>query len=231
MLVGQDRINYLELESPFDVNNLGLYISPVSTRYQDRKYTISYIRELVNTTINNRYGKYIVFFPSYVYLNMFLEDFSNDNYKIIVQKEGLNEQNQIEILEEFNKEQNVLGLFVLGGVFAEGIDFIGDKLHGVIVVGVGFPQINLENEILKDYFTSIELAGFDYAYTYPGFNKVIQAAGRVIRTEKDKGIVLLLDDRYLSKKYLNLFPKHWNQYKVVRDIYELDTNLTSFWNK
>ena len=231
MLVGQDRINYLELESPFDVNNLGLYISPVSTRYQDRKYTISYIRELVNTTINNRYGKYIVFFPSYVYLNMFLEDFSNDNYKIIVQKEGLNEQNQIEILEEFNKEQNVLGLFVLGGVFAEGIDFIGDKLHGVIVVGVGFPQINLENEILKVYFTSIELAGFDYAYTYPGFNKVIQAAGRVIRTEQDKGIVLLLDDRYLSKKYLNLYPKHWNKYKVVRDIYELDTNLTSFWNK
>ena len=231
MLVGQDRINYLELESPFDVNNLGLYISPVSTRYQDRKYTISYIRELVNTTINNRYGKYIVFFPSYVYLNMFLEDFSNDNYKIIVQKEGLNEQNQIEILEEFNKEQNVLGLFVLGGVFAEGIDFIGDKLHGVIVVGVGFPQINLENEILKDYFTSIELAGFDYAYTYPGFNKVIQAAGRVIRTEQDKGIVLLLDDRYLSKKYLNLYPKHWNKYKVVRDIYELDSNLTSFWNK
>lgn len=231
MLVGKEEIKYLELESPFDKNNLGLYISPISTRYQDRSITIPYIRELVNITINNRFGKYIIFFPSYIYLKMFLENFNNDNYNIIIQKEGLTEREQYIILDEFNKEQNVLGLFVLGGVFSEGIDFIGDKLHGVIIVGVGFPQINLENEILKDYFNKLELSGFDYAYTYLGFNKVIQAAGRVIRTEKDKGIVLLIDDRYLYKKYIALFPKHWDKVKLVRSPYELDENLTEFWSK
>lgn len=231
MLVGKEEIKYLELESPFDKNNLGLYISPISTRYQDRFITIPYIRELVNITINNRFGKYIIFFPSYIYLKMFLENFNNDNYNIIIQKEGLTEREQYIILDEFNKEQNVLGLFVLGGVFSEGIDFIGDKLHGVIIVGVGFPQINLENEILKDYFNKLELSGFDYAYTYLGFNKVIQAAGRVIRTEKDKGIVLLIDDRYLYKKYIALFPKHWDKVKLVRSPYELDENLTEFWSK
>lgn len=230
MLVGKNEdINYLELESPFDKKNLGLFISRVSTRYKDRNHTLDMIISLVNTTIKARYGKYIVFFPSYVYLNNFLANVSYDDYKIVVQKEGLNEYSQKEILKEFNSDNNVLGLFVLGGVFSEGVDFIGDKLHGVIVVGVGFPQVNLENEIVRQHFDENDKPGFDFAYTYPGFNKVIQAAGRVIRTETDKGIVLLIDDRYLTRKYLNIFPKHWDHYQVVNDNASLEDKLNIFW--
>ena len=153
------------------------------------------------------------------------------DYKIVIQTEGMTENNQREILEKFNSEDNLLGLFVLGGVFSEGIDFIGDKLHGVIVVGVGFPQVNLENEILKDYFNNNQMNGFDYAYTYPGFNKVVQAAGRVIRTDTDKGIVLLIDDRYLTQRYLSIFPKHWSHYEVIRSSKYLEDKLDRFWFK
>ena len=184
---------------------------------------------IIKKTINARPGKYIVFFPSYEYLKLCLEYLDVSNYDLIIQKEGLNEIEQKNILEKFNEDNNILGLFVLGGIFSEGVDFIGDKLHGVIVVGVGFPQINLENEILRNYFNNLSLNGFDYAYTYPGFNKVIQAVGRVIRTENDKGIMILIDDRYLSFKYLNIFPKHWSNYLIIKNESDLEDKLNDFW--
>lgn len=231
MLVNDNEIKYIELDSPFDnVNNLGLYIAKISTRYKDRNYTLLAIDELIKTTILAKEGKYIIFFPSYQYLKMYLEILNIDNYKIIVQEEGLTEQRQAEILNEFNQEENILGLFVIGGVFSEGIDFIGDKLHGVIIIGVGFPQVNLENEITKEYFNNNNLVGFDFAYTYPGFNKVIQAAGRVIRTETDKGIVLLIDDRYLTNRYLNIFPRHWKHFKIIKNLEDLNAKIINFWD-
>lgn len=229
LLIGTKDFKYLCLPSPFASKNLGLYIARVSTRYKDREYTINYVDDLIKKTILAKPGKYIVFFPSYQYLNQYLAKLSVSDYEVIVQHEGLNELEQEKILEKFNGNQNILGLFVLGGLFAEGIDFIGDKLHGVIIVGVGFPQINLENNILKEYFQSLELNGFDYAYTYPGFNKVIQAAGRVIRTENDKGVVVLIDDRYLTSRYLNIFPEHWQHYQVVKDTFDLEDKLNNFW--
>ncbi len=231
LLIGENKSNYLELASPFDINNLSLNIIPISTKYKDREETIYDVVKVVKKTINIRKGKYIVFFPSYQYLKMFKEDLYFEGYKIIEQTEGLNEREQKKILEEFNSDENILGLFVLGGVFSEGVDFIGNKLHGVIVVGVGYPQINLENEIIKDYFITEGENGLDFAYTYPGFNKVIQAVGRVIRTENDKGIALLIDDRYLYRKYLDIFPKHWSNYNVIRSIDDLDDKLSKFWNK
>lgn len=231
LLINNNEYEYLALESPFKQDNLGLFISPVSTRYKDREMTINYIYDLVNKVIYTKPGKYIIFFPSYQYLNLFLTNLDLKDYKIVIQTEGMTENNQREILEKFNSEDNLLGLFVLGGVFSEGIDFIGDKLHGVIVVGVGFPQVNLENEILKDYFNNNQMNGFDYAYTYPGFNKVVQAAGRVIRTDTDKGIVLLIDDRYLTQRYLSIFPKHWSHYEVIRSSKYLEDKLDRFWFK
>ena len=229
LLVCDAGIKYLCLNSPFPKENLAKFIAKVSTRYKDRIYTISYLINIIKKTINARPGKYIVFFPSYEYLKLCLEYLDVSNYDLIIQKEGLNEIEQKNILEKFNEDNNILGLFVLGGIFSEGVDFIGDKLHGVIVVGVGFPQINLENEILRNYFNNLSLNGFDYAYTYPGFNKVIQAVGRVIRTENDKGIMILIDDRYLSFKYLNIFPKHWSNYLIIKNESDLEDKLNDFW--
>ncbi|UKI50810.1 MAG: hypothetical protein L6U99_05555 [Clostridium sp.] len=112
------------------------------------------------------------------------------------------------------QKQTKVGFFVMGGVFSEGLDYIGDLLKGVIIVGVGLPLICLENDLSKEYFDNLYNDGFDYAYTYPGFNKVVQAAGRVIRSENDYGVVLLLDYRYRYKIYQSLMPTSWNNKKI-----------------
>ena len=112
-------------------------------------------------------------------------------------------------------EQTLVGFCVLGGIFSEGIDLKNDSLIGAIVVGTGIPQVCEEREILKEYFDANGGNGFDYAYRYPGMNKVLQAAGRVIRTAEDVGIIALLDDRFLQRSYQQLFPREWEQYEVV----------------
>lgn len=223
--------NYLELESPFNPDNFKIIVSPISTRYKDRMYSLSYLVNTIKATISAKKGRYIVFFPSYEYLNLCSSYLEVDDYEIIKQEPGLSEYEQRELLDKFKSDDNILGMFVLGGIFAEGIDFIGDLLHGVLIVGVGFPQINLENELLKDFFDTKYNLGMLYAYTYPGFNKVIQAAGRVIRTETDRGILVLLDDRYLSKTYKNLFPSHWKNIKTITNIENLEIELKNFWKE
>ena len=117
----------------------------------------------------------------------------------------------------------------MGGIFSEGIDLIGDRLIGTAVVGTGLPQVSCEREILKDYYDEKGEQGFDYAYRYPGMNKVLQAAGRVIRTQEDKGVVLLLDDRFAQSEYSRLFPKHWRHLEYLRDTEELKKKLEDFW--
>ncbi len=129
-----------------------------------------------------------------------------------------------------NSENSRLGLFVMGGMFSEGIDYIGDMLSGVIVVGVGLPMINELNNQLKDYYEHAFQKGFDYAYQYPGMNKVIQAVGRVIRTENDKGVAILIDDRFDTAYYKKLFPIEWKSYHSISSIKTLKSLLTKFWN-
>ena len=124
-----------------------------------------------------------------------------------------------------------LGLFVMGGSFSEGVDFVGDLLNGVIIVGVGLPQINVENNLLKEFFEEKYGKGFDYAYTYPGFNKVVQAAGRVIRTEHDRGVVILLDERYKTWLYKSLMPKEWSHYKKLNSTRAIESSLKTFFVK
>lgn len=228
-MLSMNNGDFIEFKSPFDSSKFEVVVTPISTKYNDRYQTLNSLIEIVNETINVKKGKYIVFFPSYEYLNLFLSYFKNDDYNLIIQNQ-IQKLSTNEVFKEFSKDQNTLGLFVLGGSFSEGIDLYGDLLHGVIVVGVGLPQINFETNLSKEYFNSLQLNGFDYAYTYPGFTKVIQAAGRVIRTEEDKGILLLVDNRYLYKNYRNMFPSHWQNIKMIKNLDDISKNLDEFWS-
>jgi len=224
---------YMTLKSPFDPANLNILIDPkVSTRYKDREKTIDDIIADANVVLNTNKGNYIIFFPSYKYMELFMEGFKNDEYQIIAQESDLSEEKRIQIFEAFKDTKTPhLGLFVLGGSFSEGMDFIGDLLKGVIIVGVGLPQVNLINNLEKDYFDNLFGQGFDYAYTYPGFTKVIQAAGRVIRSESDRGIVLLIDERYLYNIYKGLMPEHWKNKRYIESPFALKDDLVSFFNE
>ena len=151
---------------------------------------------------------------------------------ILVQGQGMGEPEKREFLEEFEKERNhsLAAFCVMGGVFSEGIDLKEERLIGVVVVGTGLPMICVEQEVLKGYFEETEERGFDFSYQYPGMNKVLQAAGRVIRTPKDKGVILLLDDRFLRREYLELFPREWEHFQMVNRN-NVAMCLEDFWRK
>lgn len=224
---------YLELKSPFDPNNLDLIINnSISTKYKDRKESIDSIVEAIEILTKTKEGNHIVFFPSYQYLQMVLDSLDDIESEIIVQKPNLTDDEKDEIINKFSDHSsNKLGLFVMGGAFSEGVDLIGDSLSGVIIVGVGLPMICDENNILKEYFEEIFNEGFDYAYTYPGFTKVIQAVGRLIRTDTDRGAAILIDTRFTYSKYLTLMPPHWNNKKIINNSYQLKKELENFYNK
>ncbi len=224
---------YLTLTSPFEKDNLKLIIKDnVSTKYKDRENSINDVINTCNVLLNSKRGNYIVFFPSYKYIELFLEHFNNNDYNVIVQNQEMNENERNKIFESFKEEEkNKLGLFVMGGVFSEGLDYVADALSGVVIVGVGIPQINTFNNISKDFFDGKYEKGFDYAYTYPGFNKVVQAAGRVIRTESDRGVVVLIDERYRYKLYRDIMPTHWKHAKIINNDELLKIELNHFWNK
>ena len=143
----------------------------------------------------------------------------------------MNEYEREEFLEQFTERENTLvGFCVLGGIFSEGIDLIGNRLIGVLIVGTGLPQISNEREILKRYYDKKGENGFDYAYRYPGMNKVLQAAGRVIRTQEDSGVIILLDERFYSQDYMELFPVEWSDMEIC-SLNTLEDNLGKFWDK
>ena len=224
----------IQIPSPFKQENLGLFIDDsTSTRYRDRSRSIDNIIDTIYAMLETKVGNYIVFFPSYQYLNSVLEHFESEDYEVLVQKRNMSAKTRTEMLNAFDTLGRVskVGFFVLGGSFAEGIDYIGDKLHGVLVVGVALPQFNKYNEILRSYFDEEFDEGFDYAYTYPGMNKVVQAIGRVIRTETDKGIGILFDDRYSHYKYKELFPRSWSHAKTIKRNTYLQNYLEQFWKK
>ena len=177
-----------------------------------------------------------MFFPSYKYMNAVLgcmPDDAADKYELTVQRQNMSEADKEDFLERFDEnsgEKSLIGMCVMGGVFSEGIDLKNDSLIGVIVVGTGLPAINTASELLRQFYDEKEGCGYEYAYVYPGMNKVLQAAGRVIRTDEDRGVILLLDNRFLESSYNSLFPVEWNEYKTVtRDsVYE---EVLDFWRK
>ena len=225
----------INLKSPFDVKNRLLMIGDnVATTYNKRFETSEDIASYIANCVQAKKGNYMVFFPSYKYMDLVF-DKMKENYPNIntsIQESNMSEEEKEEFLSMFdedNKETHV-GFCVLGGHFSEGIDLTNDKLIGVIIVGVGMPQIGIERDIIKDHMKDSN-KGFDYAYVYPGMIKVLQAAGRCIRTDDDKGVILLLDNRYSQRRYQSLFPYEWYPNFRVRKSDDVKTLCERFWSK
>lgn len=223
--------------------------SKYSRRSEEEYYNIArYIEEIVK----NRQGNYMVFCPSYSFLRKIYEyymaHFAGEDRECLIQQEYMSEQEREEFLnrfrgnegcdlqavismeiEEEEEEQTLIGFCVMGGIFGEGIDLKHDSLIGVIVVGTGLPQVCNEREILRGYFDDNKENGFDYAYQYPGMNKVLQAAGRVIRTAEDVGVIALLDERFLQFSYRRMFPREWENFEIV-SLQTVAGRVERFWD-
>jgi DNA excision repair protein ERCC-2 len=224
----------IKMPSPFNQRHLMLVaVDTISTRYHDRKESLEEIVELAKVLIQGKKGNYILFFPSYEYLKMVEEKLTVDSSEvdIIKQTRAMTQLERDTTLQLFKHEndKSQVGLFVMGGIFGESIDLIGDMLSGVLIVGVGLPALSPFNNILRSHYDEEFQSGFDYAYTYPGLNKVIQAVGRVIRTETDRGIAILIDDRFNSPKYLRLYPKSWSHLEIVNDPKLIERKMKRFW--
>ncbi len=227
--------HHLILHSPFPGENLGLFISDnISTYYRHRDQTVSQVSRAFTALIEQKKGNYLLYFPSYAYMLKVYNAFTAENPHIetILQTPGMTESQREAFLRHFSKDnlQTLVGFVVMGGIFGEGIDLVGNRLLGVAIVGVGLPGISLERELIKEYFNNTLGAGFEYAYTYPGINRVLQAAGRVIRTEKDRGVVLLIDQRYARYQYKSLLREEWDPV-WVQTPRQLTDGLQKFWNQ
>lgn len=223
----------INLSSPFDLKNRCILIAgDVSTKYQNREKSFSILAEYLKQVVNAQKGNYLVFFPSYKYM-IDVFDIYREEYplmKTVIQSNAMSESERDEFLKNFqpNPQETLLGFCVLGGIFSEGIDLKNDRLIGSIIVGVGLPQICIERDLIREYFQIKNGYGFEFSYLYPGMNKVMQAAGRVIRSEQDRGIILLIDERFTTQQYRNLFPAEWFPHNKVL-INTLDNYLSRFW--
>lgn len=233
LLLDQECKKKIALPSPFDPQRNKLLINNViDTRYRVREHSIQPICDMIVTTIHAKKGNYIVFFPSYAYLREVANAFIDQNpcVHVEIQDSSMDEDKRHEFLHMFeNNEETMVCFCVLGGMFSEGIDLKGERLIGVIIVGVGLPQINEETNLIRDFFQDELGLGYEYAYVYPGMNKVLQAAGRVIRSMEDCGVILLLDERYTSATYRPLFPAHMRHYEIVQKNSQLQAILHEFW--
>ena len=233
MLGGRLEDAELWLDSPFPPEHLGLFVQDrIATNYRAREATFDAVAEAIGTFITARLGNYLVFFPSYQYLNQVLERFrrAHPNLALKAQTPGMTALESEAFLAAFQCQptQTQAGFAVMGGLFGEGIDLVGDRLTGAVVVGVGLPQIGLERDLIRNFFQERRGAGFEYAYLFPGMNRVLQAAGRVIRSETDRGVVLLIDARFAEARFRRLFPPWW-QPRTVRDASEMKAALEEFW--
>lgn len=224
----------LSLPSPYDPARLCLAaVDSISTRYEDRDKSVRKIVACIAATVSQRVGNYIVYFPSYAYLEKVREAFSRKypSVPLIVQAQGMSARMREEFLSQFADDGTHLrvGFCVLGGSFSEGVDLPGRRLIGSIIVGVGLPGLSNERNILKEYFDHRCERGYDYAYTYPGMNRVLQAAGRVIRREQDEGVVVLIDDRYATPQYQMLFPPSWMHLQYAGNAISLAELVKNFW--
>ena len=246
-------VNYYKLLLSGDTEDFAIYInSPFSrekrliaigndvttkyTRRSGREY--ERIADYIWSVISAKRGNYMVFFPSYRFMEdvrvIFMEKYGHNiaetNINISCQSQGMTEGEREEFLGLFDDgRDNVLAFCIMGGIFSEGIDLANERLIGTIIAGTGFPQVCMDREIIKNYFERQGMNGFDFAYRYPGMNKVLQAAGRVIRTVDDVGVILLLDDRFLNGDYKALFPREWEDRKTV-NINKVNDIVNEFWN-
>ena len=255
-LLGGSREDYeIYAGSSFPIENRCLYIaSDVTSKYSRRGEEEFYkVAEYIDATVRGKPGNYMVFFPSYQMMkeigSIYERDFNlEETVECVYQKEFMKEEEREKFLKLFStnlslnnvkdiihmeiesEAESLLGFCVIGGIFSEGIDLKNDSLIGVIIVGTGLPQICPERELLKEYYQRTMKKGFDYAYRYPGMNKVLQAAGRVIRTAEDRGVIVLADERFLEPSYRELFPREWKDFQIIHRG-NVEEQIRSFWEK
>ena len=233
---GEDYAIYAK--SSFDPMNRAVFFAgDVSTKYTLRgeKMYQKYAEYLISLALSKK-GNYIAFFPSYKFMeevyDRFLTLVNENEFPIsyVMQAQYMSENAREIFLEHFEteREEALVGFCVMGGIFSEGIDLTEDKLIGAAIIGTGLPQVCTEREIIKKYFDKLGVNGFDYAYLYPGMNKVLQAAGRVIRTETDRGVILLLDDRFYDRRYETILPREWEN-TFACNLTDVQQKMQEFW--
>ena len=221
----------LVIGSPFSADQVKhCIVGYINTRYKHRSASTPDLIDLLRAMVDNKPGNYMVFFPSYSYLQHVLTAFTEKHANIETwqQERQADIEQRARLLDRLEHGGTRLGFAILGGFFGESIDYVGDKLIGVALVGVGLPGIGIEQDLIADCYRAQGLNGFDYAYRYPGFTKVLQTAGRVIRTESDRGVVFLVDDRFNQPFYRNLYPPHW-QLETANSLTEVQQTLSGFW--
>ncbi|MDN6781109.1 helicase C-terminal domain-containing protein [Lentilactobacillus parabuchneri] len=205
----------------------------INTLYANRENSLKPICDTIKTLISQKTGHYMMFFPSMAYLNATLSKFVElyPDVTVINQKPDMDNASRTEFLDNFRSDDHKtkVGFALLGGIFSEGIDLKNDQLIGVGIVSVGLPGMNKESDLIRDYFDSLNGQGFSFAYQLPGFNNVSQAAGRVIRTDEDKGVIVLMDQRFNQTRYRSIFPKTWSNIKVTQNSDQLKNVLHHFW--
>jgi DNA excision repair protein ERCC-2 len=235
LLGGDPEDPVMQLASPFPPDHLAVLIHDrIQTHFKGRAESLGDVVAAVGTLVQGRPGNYLVYFPSYHYLNTVLQEFQvrHPSVPVLVQRPGMTESERDAFLAAFSVEhgETLVGFAVLGGVFGEGIDLVGERLIGAVIVGVGLPQLCVERDLIRDYFQQQNAAGFEYAYTFPGMNRVLQAVGRVIRSETDHGVVLLIDARFSEVRYRRLFPAWW-EFVRVRHSTGLGEAVGEFWKR
>lgn len=222
----------LNLASTFPAAHLGVRIGGyIDTRYRQRERHLSSISASIAACYRARPGNYLVFFSAYYFMQLVHRHFAA-NYPEIetrLQQRDFDAAAQQEFLANFFESDNKMGFAIMGGRFAEGIDYQGDALIGAIIVGVGLPQANSEQQLIQQDFEALELDGFDYAFRYPGLIRVMQSAGRVIRSERDRGVVVLLERRFRQSGYARYLPRHW-QAQYCNSPESLEQSLSEFWD-
>ena len=252
LLGGEPQDYEVYAKSVFQPDKRALLIANDVTSKYTRRSREEYfkIARYIDEIVKNRHGNYMVFFPSYAFLqtiyDIYVENFAEEEKECVIQQDYMSEAEREEFLARFRgnedfdlqaeiameieeEEHTLIGFCVLGGIFSEGIDLKHDSLIGVIIVGTGLPQVCNEREILKNYFDANDENGFDYSYRYPGMNKVLQAAGRVIRTAQDVGIIALLDERFLQFSYRRMFPREWESFEAV-SVDTVAKRVERFWD-
>ena len=235
-VLGLDKsADTLEVDSPFDRGQVSISVmDKISTRSSEREDTLLAVCRAIAATVSAKRGNYMVFSPSFAYAEALAKLFSAKYPKIntVVQKRGATPEEKAEFLEKFRDSEDksyLIGFSVMGGVFSEGIDLAGDSLIGAVIVGIGMPALTFEREAMRAYFDEKYEEGMQFAYIYPGMNKVLQAGGRVIRREDDFGVIVLIDDRFDDPIYKKNAPKLWGGMKFIPDAKTLREELDKFW--
>ena len=233
VLLGKSDLNYLALPSPFEANNLKVLVdTKTSIKYKDRLRTLPDVINEIYSLIETKIGNYIVFAPSFEYLNMIKTKTIKDDRFIFQEKSmSVDDRNEFLSILKPNPDKTTVAICVMGGSFSEGIDLLGDRLIGVIIIGVGLPTISLENKLIEEYYSKNGLSGYAFAFTNPGINKIMQAVGRLIRTESDRGVALLIDERYGYSTYRSLFQNRRTNFTKVTSLDVIKKELKDFYNQ